>query len=61
MLNKGKQVLHEKPIYMEAERDDVAMEIALQYNDGYSRRCSRLRTTSTRWMAERTFRGFGRR
>jgi DNA gyrase subunit B len=35
-LNKGKQVLHEKPIYMEAERDGVAMEIALQYNDGYS-------------------------
>jgi DNA gyrase subunit B len=35
-LNRGKQVLHEKPIYMEAERDQVAMEIALQYNDGYS-------------------------
>ncbi len=35
-LNKGKQVLHEKPIYMEAERDNVAMEIALQYNDAYS-------------------------
>jgi DNA gyrase subunit B len=36
MLNKGKAVLHEKPIYMEAERDNVAMEIALQYNDAYS-------------------------
>jgi len=35
-LNKGKQVLHDKPIYMEAERDGVAMEIALQYNDAYS-------------------------
>ena len=35
-LNRGKQVLHDKPIYMEAERDGVAMEIALQYNDGYS-------------------------
>jgi DNA gyrase subunit B len=35
-INKGKQVLHEKPIYMEAERDTVAMEIALQYNDAYS-------------------------
>jgi DNA gyrase subunit B len=35
-MNKGKQVLHEKPIYMEAERDNVAMEIALQYNDAYS-------------------------
>src|SRR5881275_1258801 len=35
-LNRGKTVLHEKPIYMEAERDAVAMELALQYNDGYS-------------------------
>jgi DNA gyrase subunit B len=35
-LNKGKAVLHEKPIYMEAERDNVAMEIALQYNDAYN-------------------------
>ncbi|MHB1700356.1 MAG: DNA topoisomerase (ATP-hydrolyzing) subunit B [Acidobacteriaceae bacterium] len=35
-LNKGKVVLHEKPIYMEAERENVVMEIALQYNDGYS-------------------------
>jgi DNA gyrase subunit B len=36
LLNKGKETLHEKPIYMEAERDNVAMEIALQYNDQYS-------------------------
>src|SRR3954469_24411603 len=35
-LNRGKTVLHDKPIYMEAERDGVAMEIALQYNDAYS-------------------------
>src|SRR6202020_175527 len=35
-LKKGKAVLHDKPIYMEAERDNVAMEIALQYNDAYS-------------------------
>jgi len=35
-LNRGKQVLHEKPIYMEAERNGVAMEIAMQYNDAYS-------------------------
>ncbi len=35
-LNRGKQTLHDKPIYMEAERNAVAMEIALQYNDGYS-------------------------
>src|ERR1700691_476794 len=35
-LNRGKQTLHDKPIYMEAERDNVVMEIAMQYNDGYS-------------------------
>src|SRR5213079_237210 len=35
-LNRGKTVLHDKPIYMEAERDGVAMEIGIQYNDGYS-------------------------
>jgi DNA gyrase subunit B len=35
-LNRGKQTLHDKPIYMEAERDGVAMEIGIQYNDGYS-------------------------
>ena len=35
-LNRGKQVLHEKPIVMEASRDGVEIEIALQYNDSYS-------------------------
>jgi DNA gyrase subunit B len=35
-LNRGKQVLHEKPIVMEAERDNVVIDIALQYNDSYS-------------------------
>jgi len=35
-LNRGKSVLHDRPIYMESERDGVTMEIGLQYNDGYS-------------------------
>jgi DNA gyrase subunit B len=35
-LNRGKQVLHDKAIYMEAERSGVVMEIGLQYNDAYS-------------------------
>src|ERR1700723_3368574 len=35
-LNRGKQVLHDKPIYMEDDRSNVHMEIGLQYNDGYS-------------------------
>jgi DNA gyrase subunit B len=35
-LNRGKQVLHDKPIMMEASRAGVEIEIALQYNDSYS-------------------------
>src|SRR5689334_19471403 len=40
-LNRGKSVLHDKPIHFEAQRDlpnggVLAMEVALQYNDGYS-------------------------
>jgi len=35
-LNRGKQALHDRPIYMEDEREGVAMEIGIQYNDGYS-------------------------
>jgi DNA gyrase subunit B len=35
-LNRGKVVLHEKPIVMEASRDNVEIDIALQYNDSYS-------------------------
>jgi len=35
-LNRGKQVLHDKPIYMEDDRSGVHMEIGLQYNDAYS-------------------------
>src|SRR5512140_3101902 len=39
-LNKGKNVLHDKPIYFEGERDlpngILTMEVALQYNDSYS-------------------------
>ncbi|MEN6602860.1 MAG: DNA topoisomerase (ATP-hydrolyzing) subunit B [Bryobacteraceae bacterium] len=40
-LNRGKNVLHEKPIYMEGDREmgngtTLSMEIALQYNDAYS-------------------------
>ncbi|MGA2568998.1 MAG: DNA topoisomerase (ATP-hydrolyzing) subunit B [Terracidiphilus sp.] len=35
-LNRGKSVLHDKPIVMEALREGVEIDIALQYNDGYS-------------------------
>jgi DNA gyrase subunit B len=35
-LNKGKQALHDSPIYMEGKKGNVEMEIALQYNDAYN-------------------------
>jgi DNA gyrase subunit B len=40
-LNRGKAVLHDKPIYFEGDRElpnggTLTMEVALQYNDGYS-------------------------
>jgi DNA gyrase subunit B len=35
-LNKNKNPLHKKPIYFKRERDDVAVEVAMQYNDSYS-------------------------
>jgi DNA gyrase subunit B len=35
-LNRGKQTLHDSPIYMEGKRGPVDIEIALQYNDSYA-------------------------
>src|SRR6516164_1266810 len=40
-LNRGKSVLHDRPIHFEADREipnggTLNMEVALQYNDGYS-------------------------
>jgi DNA gyrase subunit B len=35
-LNRGKQTLHDSPIYMEGRRGQVDIEIALQYNDSYA-------------------------
>ncbi len=35
-LNKGKTPLHEEPVWFEAVRDDVTVEVSLQYNDGYN-------------------------
>ena len=34
-LNKNKSALHDKPIYFEKESDVLAIEVAIQYNDGY--------------------------
>ncbi len=35
-LNKNKEVLHATPIYAESDRDDLHIEFAVQYNDGYA-------------------------
>lgn len=35
-LNRNKEVLHAEPIYVEGSKDDVIVEIALQYNDSYA-------------------------
>ena len=36
-INRGKQTLFEKPVYFEeSEGDDKFLEVAIQYNDGYS-------------------------
>jgi DNA gyrase subunit B len=34
-LNQNKETLHAKPVFFQRERDNVAVEIAFQYNDSY--------------------------
>ncbi|MGH7382656.1 MAG: DNA gyrase subunit B, partial [Candidatus Methylomirabilales bacterium] len=36
LLNENKAVLHPKPIYIEETRNGTVVEVAIQYNDGYS-------------------------
>jgi DNA gyrase subunit B len=35
-LNKNKTVLHKEPVYFTGARDDVEIEVGLQYNDGFN-------------------------
>lgn len=35
-LNKGRNPCHKNVLYMEAERDGISMELAIQYNDTYA-------------------------
>ncbi len=35
-INRNKNVLHKSPIYFNADSDDLEVEVAMQYTDGYS-------------------------
>ena len=35
-LNRNKEALHRKPIYLEAEKDDIQCEVAIQYTTAYA-------------------------
>ena len=35
-LNRSKEVLHEEPIYIEGEREGITVEVAIQYNEGFT-------------------------
>jgi DNA gyrase subunit B len=35
-LNRSKEVVHEDVVYVEGEKDNISVEIALQYNDSYT-------------------------
>ena len=36
LLNKSKNPIHEDIVYVEGEEDNVTLEVAIQYNDGYN-------------------------
>ena len=60
-LNKNRAVVNDTPIYMQAQKDRIEIEIALQWNDGYTEAVYRSPTTSTRTRAARTCRASARR
>ncbi|MGL4760063.1 MAG: DNA topoisomerase (ATP-hydrolyzing) subunit B [Sarcina sp.] len=35
-LNRNKEALHSEPIYVEGDKDEIIVEVALQYHDGYN-------------------------
>ncbi len=37
-INKSKQVVNDKPVYFKAEKDNVIVEVAMQYNEAYDER-----------------------
>jgi DNA gyrase subunit B len=36
LLNENKEALHNKVVYFNRDKDDIDLEVALQYNDGYT-------------------------
>jgi DNA gyrase subunit B len=37
-INKAKETVHQPPVFLKAQKDQVSLEIALQWNDGYDER-----------------------
>ncbi|MTH54173.1 DNA topoisomerase (ATP-hydrolyzing) subunit B [Bacillus mangrovi] len=35
-LNRTKEAIHDEPVYLEGSKDGITIEIAFQYNDGYT-------------------------
>ncbi len=35
-VNKNKEIINDKPVYFETKKDDVIVQVAVQYNNGYS-------------------------
>lgn len=35
-LNRTKEVIHEEPIFIEGEKEGIAIEVSIQYNDGFT-------------------------
>jgi DNA gyrase subunit B len=35
-LNRTKEVIHDEPIYIDSDREGISVEVALQYNEGYT-------------------------
>ena len=35
-LNRTKEVIHDEPIFIEGEKDGIAVEVAIQYNEGFT-------------------------
>lgn len=35
-LNRSKELVHDEPIYIEGEKDEIVVEIAMQYNEGFA-------------------------